>query len=157
MKRLTTLTLLTLAASALAAAQQVCRLDTIRGTYAISVSGWTTIVQPPMTVFGTILGVVSIDWDGKISGAGAVSGLGPVTDYEVAGTAKIGPECTGTLTMKVRPKGTAQYIGIETDRFVLDPDGKTLLTTVVDMGPGYYPSMLGVWKRISREPNAASW
>ena len=73
---------------------------------------------------GGIVGVISIGYDGAISGGAAVSGFGPVTDYEVAGTAQL-TGCAGKLSLKVRPKGAKDW-GTEIDRFVLDPDGKTL-------------------------------
>jgi hypothetical protein len=57
----------------------------------------------------------------------------------------------------VRRCESRRRTGIEVDRFIFDREGSTLLTAVVDMGPGYYPAMLGTWKRIAPFPNAASW
>ncbi len=157
MKRLM---LLILMAFAVASAQPFCSMDTIRGTYAVSYYGALTIMQPsaaPMTVTGGIVGVLSINYDGAVSGVAAVSGLGPVTDYEVAGTAQMTNSCTGTVSMKVRPKGSKDWTGTEVDRFVVDPEGKTLVVIVMDLGPGVYPAIQGTWKRISPVPNAVSW
>jgi hypothetical protein len=152
MKRLTMLMLVAFAA---AIAQPNCSKE---GTYAVSYYGTMQIMQPgaasPMTATGGIVGVISIGYDGAISGVAAVSGFGPVTDYEVAGTAQ--PGCAGKLSLKVRPKGATEW-KTEIDRFVLDPDGKTLFVIIVDFGPGVYPAIQGTWKRISDLPYAVSW
>ncbi len=151
--------LLILALSAVAAAQPNCSLDSIRGTYAVSYIGWVTITLPgvpPVTTPGTILGVVSIGFDGQLSGGGAVSGFGPVTDYDISGTVEIKPDCTGTLRLKSKPRSGGPA-GTEVDRFVFNPNEKTLLVTIVDLGPGVYPAVLGTWKRITAAPNAVNW
>ncbi len=155
MKRLI---LLVLVLSAVAAAQPTCGPESIRGTYAVSYLGWLTITQPgaaPVTMSGTILGVLSIGSDGKLSGVAAVAGLGPVTDYDTWGTVEIKSDCTGTMRLKFKHKGGSE--ATEIDRFIFLVEEKTILTTVVDMGPGLYPAMLGTWKRISPVPNAANW
>jgi hypothetical protein len=144
---------------AIAAAQPTCGLGSVVGTYAVSYIGWVTIAlpgTPPMTISGTIVGVVSIDWNGKLSGGGAVSGLGPVADYDIPGTVEIKSDCTGTLRMKPKPRSGGP-VGTEIDRFVFSPDDKTLIVTIVDLGPGIYPAMVGTWKRISPVPNSANW
>ena len=156
MKRLI---LLMLVALAVASAQPNCSLQTLRGTYAVSYWGIIQVMQPgaaPAAVSGGIVGAISIGYDGTVSGAAAVSGMGPVTDYEVGGTAQVNPDCTGKLSLKVRPKGTQQW-GTETDRFVFDPDTKTLLVIIVDLGPGVIPAVQGTWKQISSVPNTVSW
>jgi len=155
MKRLI---LLMLVASAAAMAQPNCSMDTLTGTYAVSYYGQLQIMQPgaasPTTATGGIVGIISIGYDGTISGATGVSGFGPVTDYEVGGTAQL-TGCAGTLSLKVRPKGAKDW-KTEIDRFVLDPEGKTLIVIIVDMGSGVYPAVQGTWKRISPLPRAAS-
>ena len=86
-----------------------------------------------------------------------MSGFGPVTDYEVAGTAQVNADCTGEISLKVRPKGTTDWTGTEVDRFVFDVEGKTLVVIIVDFGPGVYPAVQGTWRKISRSPGAANW
>ncbi|MGA2271544.1 MAG: hypothetical protein ABSH44_24025 [Bryobacteraceae bacterium] len=151
--------LLVLVLSAVAAAQTTCTLNSVAGTYAVSYIGWVTMVLPdaaPVMFSGTIVGVISIGWDGKLSGGAAVSGLGPVADYDISGTAEIKSDCTGTLRMKSKPRagGAAEP---ETDRFVFISSDRTLFATVVDLGPGMYPAMAGTWKQISPVPNTATW
>lgn len=145
---------------AVAAAQQPCNTNMMVGTYIKSYSGWVTMEQPgaaPFTFFGSIFGVVSIDYAGKITGAGAISGFGPVTDYEVTGTVEIKPDCTGTIRQASKPKGSTGSGTPEVHRFVFIPGERRILATIVDMGPGMYPAVLGEWKYISPTPNAATW
>src|ERR1035437_9417777 len=92
MKRLTMLMLVAFAA---AIAQPNCSMDIsmdmLQGTYAVSYYGTMQIMQPgaasPMTATGGIVGVISIGYDGAISGGGGGARVGPVTGYEVGGTA----------------------------------------------------------------------
>ena len=146
-------------AFAVASAQQTCSFDVLRGTYAVYEHGAMTVQMPagPFTMSGGVVGVLSIGYDGRVSGFASVSGNGPAKDFEGAGTAQINPDCTGTLTLKWRIKGTSAWILPETDRFVYDVDGKTLYLIVTDMGPGVTSTYQGTLKKISPIPNAASW
>ena len=151
--------LLILVLSAVAAAQTTCTLSSVAGTYAVSYIGWVSMAVPgaaPVMFSGTIVGVMSIGYDGKLSGAAAVSGLGPVADYDSSGTVEIKPDCTGTMRYKSKPRagGAAEP---ETDRFIFIPSDRSLFATVVDLGPGMYPAMAGTWKQISPVPNTAAW
>ena len=147
----------------MAAAQTNCNLSLMPGTYAVTYSGWVTVPMPgaaPVTVPGSILGVISIGYDGKINGAGSVAiAPGPSMDYDVSGTIQINSDCTGTLRLNTKPRlgGPA---GTQVDRFIFSLEDRTLLTTMVSINNGYadgYPAVLGTWKRISPVPNAASW
>jgi hypothetical protein len=145
---------------AVAAAQQPCNTNMMIGTYVQSYSGWVTMEQSgaaPLTFFGTVFGVVSIDNGGKITGAAAISGFGPVVDYEVSGTVEIKPDCTGTIRAASKPKGSTGAGMPEVHRFVFIPSEKKILAAIVDMGPGVYPAVLGEWKYLSPTPNTANW
>jgi hypothetical protein len=150
--------LLVLMLSAVAAAQINCTMTSIVGTYAVSYIGWVYMAQPGGTLValpGTVVGVVSIGYDGKLSGGAAVSGMGPVVDFDISGTTEIKSDCTGTLRMKPKPRAGGPA-GFETDRFVFIPSDKSLFTTIVDMDYGY-PASNSIWKQISPVPNAAAW
>lgn len=148
---------------AVAAAQPNCSTMTIRGTYAVSEYGNLMMMQEttPMTLTGGIVGVVSIGFDGAISGAAAVSGLGPVLEYEVQGNVQFTSNCTGKLLLQGRLAGTKVWTLQETDQFVVDPDGKTLVVIQVQLAeqgqPPLYPAMQGTWKQITPVPNAVIW
>jgi hypothetical protein len=151
--------LLVLMLSAVAAAQINCTMTSIVGTYAVSYIGWVTMALPgggSATFSGTIVGVMSIGYDGKLTGGSAVSGLGPVADYDSSGTVEIKSDCTGTLRYKSKPRAGGA-VEPETDRFVFIPGDKSLFATVVDLGSGMYPAMAGTWKPISPVPNMANW
>jgi len=158
MKRLIVLILML---SAVAAAQVTCTLDWIRGTYAVSYIGWVSLAQPGgtmVTLPGTIVGVISIGNGGGLSGGGTVSvaGMGPTADYDIFGTAAINSDCTGTLKMKPKPRAGGPA-GTQTDRFVFNPVDRSLVTTTVDMGPVYYPTLVGTWRQVSAVPDTAAW
>jgi hypothetical protein len=87
---------------------------------------------------------------------GAVSGLGPVADYDISGTVELKADCTGTLRLKSKPRagGAAES---EVDRFIFIPGDKSFIVTVADLGPGVYPAVSGTFKQISPMPGTASW
>jgi len=107
--------------------------------------------------------VLSIGYDGTVSGGASVSGFGPVMDAEVLGTAQINSDCTGKMSLKIRQKGTTTWTTAETDRFVAEISSSmftqevTLVITMVDLGKAMYPAVQGTWKRISPVPDAVSW
>ena len=151
---------LALVLGAVTAAQPQCTTNSVVGTYVKSYSGWVTMEQQgaaPVTFFGTIFGVVSIDYGGNITGAAAISGFGPVTDYVVTGTIEIKADCTGTIRQSSKPRGSTGSGTPEVQRFVFISSEKKILATIVDMGPGMYPAVLGEWKWIAAVPNAVTW
>ena len=161
MKRLLLLIpLLALVAAAQGYNPMSCSLYSIAGTYAVSYAGELTMAQgaSSFTFWGTILGVLSIDYGGNLSGAAALGGGGyPVTDYTITGgTVEIKPDCTGTIRIKSKSNAGGPEEN-EVDRFVYVPDDKTLLVTIVDLGSGFTVAVNGTWKRISSMPNAANW
>jgi len=128
--------------SAAAAAQVTCTLASLKGTYAVSYMGWLSVVEGSTTTTypGTILGVISIGWDGKLSGGDAVAGFGPVVDYDIAGTVELKSDCTGTLHIKSQPR-TGGQSETEVHRFVYNESKKTMYVAMVDLGPGVYPAI----------------
>ena len=152
---------LVLVLSAVAAAQTTCTLTSIAGTYAVSYIGWASMAGPGgtmLTLPGTIVGVISIGYDGKLSGGGTTSmaGMGPTADYDIAGTATVNADCTGTLKMQPKPRAGGPA-GTETDRFIFNPVDKSMFTTIVDLGATTSPAISSIWKQISPVPKAAAW
>ena len=156
--------LLILVLSAVAAAQTTCTLTSIAGTYAVSYIGWASMAGPGgtmLTLPGTIVGVISIGYDGKLSGGGTTSmaGMGPAADWDISGTATVNSDCSGTLKMTPKPRAGGPA-GSQTDRFVFNSHDRSLLTTIVDLAQGqvvFYPAIVGTWKQVSAMPNAAAW
>ena len=157
MKRLMLLIPMALAA---AMAQPRCSIMDLKGTYAVSYSGWVGVAMAgaPPPVYATIFGVVSIGYDSSINGGATltVAGVG-ATDYVVPGTVTLNDDCTGKLNLTPYPKGNPKAAGNETDRFVFDMNTKTIMLTIVANANGVASASLGSWKQISPQPNAASW
>ena len=111
-----------------------------------------------LTLPGTIVGVISIGYDGKLSGGGttSVAGMGPAADYDIAGTATVNADCTGMLKMQPKPRAGGP-VGTETDRFIFNPVDKSMFTTIVDLGATTSPAISSIWKQISPVPKAAAW
>jgi hypothetical protein len=160
MKRLI---LLTLALCPVLAAQTQCTLDSVRGTYAVFYDGWALMPQPgsslPLTVPGVIMGVVSISYDGKVTGAETVIIAGQAVEYDITGgSVQIKPDCTGTMQILTRVKGTPGAPAPIAERFVALSDAGEIRTTILSSPSATTGAMgLGIWKRMSPVPNSASW
>ena len=153
------------ALSSILAAQPQCTNSVLRGTYAASyASVWGLMPQQgspmPLTVPGAILGVVSIGYDGTLSGTETVIGPGQVKDYEIAGRIEINSDCTGTLRELTRLKGSSDTPITITERFVAisHPGGEIeLQSTILGTGAPVGAMGIGIWKRISTVPQSAAW
>jgi hypothetical protein len=160
MKRLM---LLTLALCPVLAAQQNCTLAQIRGTYAVFYDGWALFPQQgsplPLTVPGVIMGVISIGYDGKLSGAETVIVAGQAVEYEITGgSVELNSDCTGTMRSLARVRGSGQEPAPIIERFVALVDKDEIRTTVLNSPDAAVGAMgLGTWKRMSPTPNSASW
>jgi hypothetical protein len=155
--------LLLSALCSLLAGEPNCRIESIRGTYLVSSVGWALMPQPgaplPMTVPGVIMGVVSIGYDGTLSGTESVMVAGHLVDYEVTtGSVSINPDCTGTINMSIRPKGTKDHLNPVTERFVFLVDSQEIHSMAMNSPDATVGAMgLGTWRLIARTPDWASW
>jgi hypothetical protein len=145
------------------AAQQQCTLAHIRGTYAVLYDGWALFPQPgspvPLTVPGVIIGVVSIGYDGKVSGAETVIVAGQAVEYEITGgSVELKSDCTGTMRSLARVKGSSAAPAPIIERFIALADKDEIRTTVMNSPDAAIGAMgLGIWKRMTPVPNSASW
>jgi hypothetical protein len=162
MKRLM---LLLLALCPVLAAQTQCLVDNVRGTYAVSYNGWALIPQQgsplPLTVPGVILGVVSIGNDGTLTGGETVIIAGQAKEYEITGSVAINVDCTGTMRILTKVKGSSDKPATVIERFVALRAGSQDLeihTTILNSPDATVGAMaLGVWKRATLVPGSASW
>lgn len=69
------------------------------GTWGISHSG--TIIFPTGAVPVAIVGIITVDTDGKVSGTQTSSMGGQVSKTTLRGTLTMNPDCTGTFTADV--------------------------------------------------------
>jgi hypothetical protein len=144
--------LLMFAASAVAMAQPACSLQELRGTYAVSYTGFVTTASGAAYV--AILGVIWIDPSQipNISGGITFTGFGPTAMFvPAAGTVQVNPDCTGTVTL-----GNPSTGQTEVDQFIYDRNTKSLLVTVIRIALGNVAA-LGTWKQISPVPQTATW
>ncbi len=146
------LTFSILAACGLAIAQPECSLQTLRGTYIASYVGFLS--TPTGTVYGAILGVISIDPSktSSLSGGITMTGMGPAAMFIPGnGTIQVNPDCTGVITIGNPATGQT-----EVDQFIYDRDARTLQTIVIRTAIGNAAS-LGVWKQISPVAGVSTW
>ncbi len=146
------------------AAAQECNLDSIVGTHAITYEGSYGVMlpgstSPALTPTGFIVGVVSITHSGKVTGAATVyTPDRPAAIYEIVdGKVDLNSDCTGTVLMKMRVRGTEGPILEEVDRIIALPEQKEIIAAIDNLGPGVMPAVVGHWKRMSAVPNRAAW
>ncbi len=153
--------LLILVLCAVAAAQPRCGVESIHGTYAVFYDGWVVLPGSPfpLTLPGLIMGVISIDFGGKVSGAETVVVLGQRLEYEVLdGSVEIKTDCTGTARTRFKLKGSSQPPFEVTEKIIVLPEDKEIRTIVTDpTGPPEGSMALGVWKKMSSVPKSATW
>ena len=157
-----------LAFSALAMAQSplTCQagIEPIVGTYLVSSQGYLTMPDPnnpyatPVLFPGAILGVMSIDSNGKLSGTSTVAGLSDVAEYESNGTVTLKADCTGVLKFTNTNKKT-KYADNEEDKFIVVISGYDveIHSVMVNVNNGIVPVLISNWKRIAYKTNAAIW
>ena len=128
-----------------------CSLAKVRGTYGITHQGTYMMPPPgspqPIPVPALILGEVSIDSRGELSGGGTISLAGTAMKYEIV-SGQIQPDsaCTAIVRMNVKSgdmadEGKAWMV-------VLDEGDELWLIQTESHQAG--PVVTGIWKRISR-------
>ena len=139
-----------------------CSLPNLVGTYAVTYQGWLAVPvpnAPPTQIPGAIMGVQSISSTGAITGN--VTAIFPsgkaVHELTPGSVVAVKPDCTGTLTLLPRKKGTSDTPLKETHRFVYLRESGELVTIMDEREGGVIPMMLGSWKRMASWPNAADW
>ncbi len=149
------------------AAQPQCTIGTVRGTYAVSyASGWALMPQQgsalPLALPGVILGVVSIGYDGTLSGGETVIIAGQAKEYDINGKVEINSDCTGTLRILTKEKGVSAGPAMPVlERFVaVAGQGQEfeLQTIIMPMPASPVGAMsVGTWKRMTAAPGTAGW
>jgi hypothetical protein len=153
-------------AIAIAQGQSTCKegIESIRGTYLVSYQGYLTMPDPknpystPTMFPGAILGVMSIDSNGKLSGTATLAGLTSVAEYVSEGTVTLKADCTGVMKFSSTNKET-NYSDSEVDKFIALINGNDveIHAIMANVSQGIVPVVLGKWKRIAYKANAAVW
>ncbi len=152
---------LALALTAGVAAAQECNIQMMQGTYVVTYEGWLAVPTGgavPAMLPGVIMGVLSIN-GGTISGTATVIAGGDKAEYEAApgGTVNMKSDCTGTMTLKMKVKGSTAPASTEIDRFVFLREDREIRVMIDTLGIPAVPMVLGTWKRISPVANMATW
>ena len=82
-----------------------CSIETIRGTYMGTCTGWITPAPNASMVQEAALFTVVIDSDGKTTGGGKVSIGGTIVDQTVSGSASMNTNCTGAISYDQKING----------------------------------------------------
>jgi hypothetical protein len=112
-----------------------CSNATLNGGYGFTTTGATFDTGPTFSgTFGGI-GRQSFDGRGNTSGTQTVSLNGNILRLTFAGTYKVNPDCTGTMTFVISPIGATNHIDFVVDDGGLEfrainADGGGVLTTI---------------------------
>lgn len=165
MKRIMLVILAILMLCAVASAQQrpSCfrGVGSLSGTYLITYEGYLMIPSGsalPVPFPGYIMGVISIDSSGKISGS-ATSAADIIEEFLIQGTVTLKQDCTGTMRLAVTNERTSAVYK-EVDKFIVvgNDDALEIRTIVIDAGiPGISAASISKWERVSLSANAAIW
>ena len=131
-----------LVAGALVAQPTNCTIDNVVGTYALAYQG--TVMVPasgsqPSAVLAAGLGLLSINWQGTISGPAYATMGGKLSTSTMAGTMRVNSDCTGSIDWGAGSTAT----------FVIIDQGNELNSMMLTAG-GMGPVIYGTWKKISR-------
>jgi hypothetical protein len=159
---------LALSACFAAAAQPQCTMANVVGLWAHAVSGLSIpkgATAPVETVF---IGVLNIDWSGKVTGTGTTASAAPSGggafpagqmlefDY-VKGSIQLTPDCTGLLATYIQLKGAPiPPIGPYTGRFIAIPD-KNEMIAMSGLAPDGKPMWTYTLRRMSHVPGPVAW
>lgn len=143
-----------LAFSAVSQAQPICGARTLVGTYEVSYDGLLIVTDPqsgqPMPLASVLLGVLTIDYSGHLSGTATASNGGQIIDIEYSGSVEVTDDCTGIAHWHLKPKGAPGFLpGEGAEKLVIDDAGESV-TTILTQGVLGSPVSLGHWKRLSR-------
>jgi hypothetical protein len=82
-----------------------CSIETIRGAYSGTCTGWITPAPNASMVRQAAIFTVVTDSDGNTTGGGKVSIGGTIVDQAVTGTASISTDCTGSISYDQKING----------------------------------------------------
>lgn len=127
---------LLLGLAALASAQDrddhACSLARVAGEWGYSETGTVYLASGPVAYAS--VGSYTIDRDGNLLGARTASTGGKMVTATIKGTAKVEPDCTGTLTLGFYDDSGKQIGAAE--KFVVYLDNATEARAIVTFVPG---------------------
>ena len=128
-----------------------CSTDNVVGRFGTTYQGYAMMTASGQTAPVPIsyVGTAEVDYQGRVTGGGAFSVGGTITNVTLANAAmQIKPDCTGTMQYSIVPPGSTKPVqGI--DQFVALNNGDEIILMTVQ-GVFGSPVTLGSMKRISR-------
>lgn len=128
-------------------AQPTCSMHNVVGQWAYNVAGWDIPKSGAAPVQMVFIGVLNIDWSGKVTGPGTFAMGAPIAgtpipagqalDYDFAsGSIQVTADCTGLLSTMMKIKGSpAPPMGPYVGRIIVFPDKGEMVAMSVQ-GPG---------------------
>jgi hypothetical protein len=150
-------------------AQSQCSISQVVGNWSYHVSGWDIPSGGTAPVQMLFIGVLSIDWSGKVTGpgtfamgaplAGTPIPAGQALDYDfVSGSIQLTPDCTGLLSTMMKIKGSrAPPMGPYIGRIIVLPDQGEIVAMSFRAPGTERPMWTYILKRMTPVPSAVEW
>ncbi len=149
-------------------AQPTCSMHNVVGQWAYNVAGWDIPQSGAAPVQMVFMGVLNIDWSGKVTGPGTfamgapIAGMippGQALDYDfVDGSIHVTADCTGLLSTMMKIKGPpVPPIGPYVGRIIVFPD-KGEMVAMSFQAPGTEkPMWTYTLRRMTHVPGPVQW
>lgn len=150
-------------------AQSQCNISQIVGNWSYHVSGWDILPAGATPVQMVFIGVLSIDWSGKVTGPGTFAMGAPIPgtpipagqalDYDlVSGSVQLTPDCTGLLSTMMKIKGSpAPPIGPYIARIIVLPGLREIVAMSFRAPGSEKPMWTYTLKRMTHLPSVVEW
>jgi hypothetical protein len=150
-------------------AQPACSMQSVVGHWSYNVAGWDIPQSGAAPVQMVFIGVLNIDWSGKVTGPGTFAMGAPIAgtpipagqslDYDfVTGSIQVTPDCTGILSTMMKVRGSpAPPFGPYVGRIIVFPD-KGKIVAMSFQGPGTEkPMWTYTMRRMTTVPGPVEW
>jgi hypothetical protein len=111
---------------------QTCSSTTVRATYSVTCSGFLSPAANTPQVPASIIGTITIEFNGVVAGAAKMSLGGGILDQAVAGNVVINNDCTGSVSYDQKING--QSAGKLNILFHVLDNGKEIRGMIIDPG-----------------------
>lgn len=144
-------------------------MHNVVGQWAYNVAGWDIPQSGAAPVPMVFMGILNIDWSGKVTGPGTFAMGAPIAgtpipagqalDYDfVSGSIQVTADCTGFLSTMMQIKGSpAPPFGPYVGRIIAFPDKGEIVAMSIK-GPGTEkPMWTYTLRRITHVPGPVEW
>jgi hypothetical protein len=148
--------------------QGQCSLISLRGTWGFTEIGWSIPIGTAAPVPVTVIGLLSLDFTGKMTGSATVISGAPLPgtaipageplDVDaVEGTVELNSDCTGFWKYSLRLRGVpAPPFGPFVERIVYSPQ-KDLIYSMSVGSPTSHPMWIGTATRVTNSVGPIAW